>query len=557
MPDHYKTLGVEPNATLQEIKTAYRQLARNSHPDKVEGRVEDFRAIDEAYKTLTDPEKRRIYDVEREREMQGTRAERRIFPDDYYARKEAVSQYKQMRLPYHIPSNPEAYNFYEYYNALFKLKGAACIKPGMSLNWEEIYAKLDYIRDRMWEEKNTINVFSKQPNQQDNERIRLLNKNFKQIEKYVALIVESRNDSTQKRRLYDIYIGHYQTEEDRDIAEKMGGAAAIERALRHNASMNFFASAVFLLHDMNLLTPDNFKKITASCWYHHRDCFRVWAANTIAETLAMLQPMGMADQTHLDFLVQHMSLPNWEIADSIYSGLNHLKEAGILTQKNLELVAKAELRGEFVGMVLRDLQEFGLWTPENETMAIQRIATEMPYDRLHVGSQRDVLKNHLLAMQEAGLLDEDVTQNLQWEPPDALKELCSHINQMFAYGLYLLSNNDAQNKGKEAMLLALQLKTDLRTFAEKPIAEQSVEKEAFKKKFIATLHSKDELMSEHRAHWKVVVTNILAMGIQYLRTGHTFFANTKCQQNIHKIEQSEWITKNQDSSPVPQGGVSC
>lgn len=59
--EHYKTLGVDKNATPDEIKKAYRKLASQHHPDKG-GDTAMFQKIEEAYRTLSDPEKKRQYD---------------------------------------------------------------------------------------------------------------------------------------------------------------------------------------------------------------------------------------------------------------------------------------------------------------------------------------------------------------------------------------------------------------------------------------------------------------------------------------------------------------
>jgi DnaJ-class molecular chaperone len=65
MGDFYKTLGVSKNATESEIKKAYRKLSLEYHPDKNDSSdaVEKFQKINEAYETLGDPDKRRIYDM--------------------------------------------------------------------------------------------------------------------------------------------------------------------------------------------------------------------------------------------------------------------------------------------------------------------------------------------------------------------------------------------------------------------------------------------------------------------------------------------------------------
>lgn len=62
--DYYATLGVEPGAGDAEIKTAYRRLARKYHPDvsKEAGAEDKFKAVNEAYEALRDPEKRAAYD---------------------------------------------------------------------------------------------------------------------------------------------------------------------------------------------------------------------------------------------------------------------------------------------------------------------------------------------------------------------------------------------------------------------------------------------------------------------------------------------------------------
>ena len=62
---HYATLGVQENASLDEIKKAYRKLAMKHHPDRTGGDDTQFKEIQTAYDTLSDPQKREHYDLER------------------------------------------------------------------------------------------------------------------------------------------------------------------------------------------------------------------------------------------------------------------------------------------------------------------------------------------------------------------------------------------------------------------------------------------------------------------------------------------------------------
>jgi molecular chaperone DnaJ len=63
-PDYYKELGVDRKASQDEIKKAYRKLARRYHPDanSEKGAEDRFKRISEAYDVLGDPEKRKSYD---------------------------------------------------------------------------------------------------------------------------------------------------------------------------------------------------------------------------------------------------------------------------------------------------------------------------------------------------------------------------------------------------------------------------------------------------------------------------------------------------------------
>lgn len=64
--DHYKTLGIERNASVDDIKKAYRKLSFQHHPDRSgeNASVEIFQQVNEAHEILSDPHRRHEYDME-------------------------------------------------------------------------------------------------------------------------------------------------------------------------------------------------------------------------------------------------------------------------------------------------------------------------------------------------------------------------------------------------------------------------------------------------------------------------------------------------------------
>ena len=62
--DYYEVLGLSKGASEDEIKKAYRKMAKKYHPDinKEPGAEEKFKEINEAYEVLSDPQKKATYD---------------------------------------------------------------------------------------------------------------------------------------------------------------------------------------------------------------------------------------------------------------------------------------------------------------------------------------------------------------------------------------------------------------------------------------------------------------------------------------------------------------
>ena len=71
MTGHYTTLGLNSAAALADIKKAFRQKASFYHPDRnaADDAPAQFRAVQEAYDILCDPDKRQAYDDNRRRSL--------------------------------------------------------------------------------------------------------------------------------------------------------------------------------------------------------------------------------------------------------------------------------------------------------------------------------------------------------------------------------------------------------------------------------------------------------------------------------------------------------
>jgi len=89
MQDHYALLGVRSSASLAEIKKAFRQQAALHHPDRnaSPNAASRFNAAQQAYEVLTNPDRRKIYDENRQRQLLDNPADTaRSIWNDYFQR---------------------------------------------------------------------------------------------------------------------------------------------------------------------------------------------------------------------------------------------------------------------------------------------------------------------------------------------------------------------------------------------------------------------------------------------------------------------------------------
>lgn len=121
LPDYYATLGLDRRCTLEQIRNAYRLLAKRHHPDVNGGSADASartRELNEAHETLSNPERRRAYDRElRERnadraaETRG-RIERNI-AHDVQLRIDELLRGTALEITVNDPANPEGPETYQ------------------------------------------------------------------------------------------------------------------------------------------------------------------------------------------------------------------------------------------------------------------------------------------------------------------------------------------------------------------------------------------------------------------------------------------------------------
>ncbi len=501
MPTHYETLGVSRWAKTRAITRAYHALSLVCHPDKPGGSTVRFQAIQTAYEVLNDADKRAAYDN----------------ANSLAPLNSPFMRYTEEGLPFTLPAQLNELNHYEYYNQLFDLRGDDRIAPGRVPNSDELSDKAEYVQDTIVNQMHALPAW-------DWGRYRVLKAHLDKLHHLRRDILNGILSSLVDTRIYNLSLGHFTSEEDGSFVQALGGLSVLQAAVKEDPYL-FFSTESFSLYEAGILNPRNFKII-------------LQAPISFGVRLSHLHRAHLLTQENFDFLLKHITFSS-ELRSLIYmlkagrldnatDGMRRLEKANLLTQKNFEHMVHVESRAGDVAGSLIALQAFNLHTDETEHTAVHLITC-------------DNLGEHLKKIRKE-LKDEEVAA-LHWTPPAPWEAVGKHLNQLFAHGLYVLSEN--QTQGEAAMLLALALKSDLYQFTQLTETEQDVQKETFKHGFITTLHAQDALMNVHRAQWKVLVANVLialtgvglfALGVNYLLTKHCFFAKTTREQYLDRIE---------------------
>jgi hypothetical protein len=506
---HYECLGLPKDASRKDIRLAYRHLI--SITDKADTKA--LADIEEAYRILYDPLKRAIYREQLEEEAEGLEGQEKI-----------VLRLKSCRLLH----NPSAFNHYEFINQFLELSEESedYLRPGQHLGWSDrrrLDSRLDTAATILHAESEGLRRLRRR-NAEQQSRYELLVRN----EKKITLCSFALASSAYEKYLYDLSLGPDIvpfTEDMQNIARLIGGwqqAAAYVRLYPHLNS----AYALFFLRKAGCLTPANFKQLMKAADKEEQ-------ISHIASVIHTLADENLLNQINFTQVMAHS-----KFALALCNGLGYLAAAGLLEQQSFEVLLEAGQYADAVGSSWGTLKELNLLTPLNCEM-INLCAAK------NIGI---LLHKSFLHLEEQQLFTPGDGLDFLWTgDTEKLQALGLRIDEMFAYGISLLCHD--KDKAETVFLLAIGLKKSLKNHYSKPLEEQRTTEQQFKTEFTQCLHSQDAAMSDHRDYWKVITANIaialtgvglLALGVQYFKTGHCFFEQTKRQQLLGTIEES-WL----------------
>jgi curved DNA-binding protein len=152
--DYYKILGVAKNATVDEIKKAYRKLARKFHPDlNPNDKIAEqkFKEINEAHEVLSNPENRKKYDEYGEHWKHA---------DEYEKAKQQQQQYTQQHSGQTDFGGYNESDFSDFFNSMFG--GAGGQRRTSKFRGQDFNAKLQLsLKDVYYTHKQTLTVNNK------------------------------------------------------------------------------------------------------------------------------------------------------------------------------------------------------------------------------------------------------------------------------------------------------------------------------------------------------------------------------------------------------------
>lgn len=493
--DHYQVLGVSRNATPEEIKKARDKVALKFHSDRNPDKNDDrMKEINIAYEVLSDPRKRDNYD-NGEEPQQDTEE---TFPltDDY-----------------NLQGNPYDHNHYAFNNYLFGVVNEDTsdkhLTPGQISrgNKKHILSQVRHTLHLFQERRKELERLEQERTISVDDK-KLLDKLIRNEDKlgHAYSIFEG---GEKVRLLYDLSLGpdvvsrtdDPQARKMNEIEEAIGGQEGRERLIKHIRVHPKISTApgIFALRDAGLLNKNNFEMLIDG----ENESF--YPISSVIVDLKEAKPSSLLNQANFEFLIA-----NRQHSRPISKGVVCLEVAGLLNQSYFEDVVRSGERAEVLGSALRKLHEHNFLNNTNRQRVI-KLAKKSNINLL-LGACFKQMKNN-----KDDPLTLEKREALQWNG-EGLQLLCSRIDEMFAYGINLLNEEEGEDKpmAKATMMLALELKLELKTFVAEndTVEKQNANWDGFLRgAFHEKLHARDNVVQGHRGLGKVIAAVVGAAAV--------------------------------------------
>lgn len=505
MTEHHTILGVSEHASEKEINAAYKKKARVAHPDKG-GSTDAFNQLTTAYQELLRLKK------EEEREDSGLWWN--LYP----------TKFNHKTVHFTMLENPFDYSSYEYIEKAFNREeilyyDLSYFDKPLHERMFTVYfmrRKLSHISSRLQGELRTFEV--------DNgvltrwyvpsdtiKQYRLFKDNIDKIHCVLHLLQKPPHD---KRALYDYSLGLTELQDTAliELVENMGGLIILKKMIAFMPDMDFM-NYLETLNKAQILTPENIKR-TIACVDHsvtpwisdfyeqklgfsHTSFYKSTYFSALDDATKALQAVDLLTQANFNLLIE-----NFGYIESIKSALYSLNRANLLNQDNfLKCIA-----------IGKDCHFF------MSNMTLLHESNFYNDDIFKTLSTRDLIKAFaypLFRVKEN--YDESFKIAFQTEISDTTQPLEHAINQLFIHGLLIgrsetwdsTYREQAEEKTKLCVCLAIELKKELYDFWQLSEAERAEAFNEFKEDFINKLHVHDEALSKHRNTYSVLIEDIL------------------------------------------------
>ncbi len=588
MTEPHLILNIHKDATETEIKRAYKQKVRTSHPDKG-GSVDAFQTLTTAYQQMLKPfasaqdiTEADISEDEAEEE-DGITINGMTFssPDPW------TPQFENREpLRFELIDNPFQYTNYEYLEKAFAKEEFLEYDPEyFDRPLIERAHKVHFMFSKM---KAIIGKITIDVNQFSiNTRMHIKwyvppatiqhHKTFYENQLKLSSMCDLMESGHQEAKaLYDHSIDLLELTDDelpylheinepatlqelKALVLNMGGTEVLKSLIAIAPRIGFMP----FLRKMNqagLLTKPNMQSIIGAT----KTVNTPWFINEFYEDKLFLE-------TDLYFPTHYNPYRDKEFLNALENSVSCLNECNLLTQSNYDLLFTNPYHLRNIAWSLCNMHRNGLLTQAKFEKTIHlgydsRRYTGAFMTLMRSGCYNDEILNalsntnitdyiHYGPEYSKSNFDETHEQAFQWQGPNEIKPLQSAINQLFIHGLTLGSHRlhdfgfggRSVRKAGKCIVLAITLKKELHDFWQQSDAPTQQALDEFKEHFTQTLHQFDEALSTHRDLWFEIKANILTaltgiglipMTINYCLTGRFCLFQPASTHKVADIEKT-------------------